>query len=101
MRREKVPGRDGRARRGHRERGAIPRLPVGPVEARLADEMPRHVVQRMLDARLHEIGLHLSPVERGREVILRPYGSFYRVEDSAAWIVAVWHGARLAERPPS
>jgi toxin ParE1/3/4 len=34
-----------------------------------------------------------------REVIVRPYRFFYRVEDRDVWVVAVWHGAQLPERP--
>lgn len=34
-----------------------------------------------------------------REVIVAPYRFFYRVVDKTAWIVAVWHGAQLPERP--
>ncbi len=35
-----------------------------------------------------------------REVVVSPYRFFYRVHKSKIWIVAVWHGARLAA-PPS
>ena len=34
-----------------------------------------------------------------REVIIRPYRFFYRVVESTVWIVAVWHGAQLADEP--
>jgi toxin ParE1/3/4 len=34
-----------------------------------------------------------------REVILPPYRFFYRVEGKVVWVVAVWHGAQLAEEP--
>lgn len=34
-----------------------------------------------------------------REVIVPPYRFFYRTKDRTAWIVAVWHGARLPEEP--
>ena len=30
-----------------------------------------------------------------REVIVRPYRFFYRMADSAIWIVAVWHCTQL------
>ena len=36
-----------------------------------------------------------------REVIVRPYRFFYRVEKKTIWIVAVWHGARRAGQPVS
>ena len=36
-----------------------------------------------------------------REVIIHPYRFFYRVAGDAVWIVAVWHGAQLAQRPES
>ena len=34
-----------------------------------------------------------------REVIVRPYRFFYRTKDKTVWIVAVWHGAQLPEKP--
>jgi plasmid stabilization system protein ParE len=34
-----------------------------------------------------------------REIIVRPYRFFYRVEKHVAWVVAAWHGAQLAEEP--
>jgi plasmid stabilization system protein ParE len=34
-----------------------------------------------------------------REVIVAPYRFFYRVKDKTVWIVAVWHGAQLPQRP--
>ena len=34
-----------------------------------------------------------------REVIVAPYRFFYRVKDNVVWVVAVWHGAQLAEEP--
>jgi toxin ParE1/3/4 len=34
-----------------------------------------------------------------REVIVKPYRFFYRVQDNAVWIVAVWHGAQLPDEP--
>ena len=34
-----------------------------------------------------------------REVIVRPYRFFYRVNDPLVWVVAVWHGAQLPEDP--
>jgi plasmid stabilization system protein ParE len=34
-----------------------------------------------------------------REVIVAPYRCFYRVDGATVWIVAVWHGAQLPERP--
>ncbi len=36
-----------------------------------------------------------------REVIVRPYRFFYRVEKKTLWIVAVWHGAQRADQPVS
>ena len=35
-----------------------------------------------------------------REVIVRAYRFFYRVEGDVVWIVAIWHGAQLPDRPP-
>jgi toxin ParE1/3/4 len=34
-----------------------------------------------------------------REVIVNPYRFFYRVKGRTVWIVAVWHGAQLPEKP--
>ncbi len=34
-----------------------------------------------------------------REVIVKPFRFFYRVEKRTVWIVAVWHGAQLPELP--
>ena len=34
-----------------------------------------------------------------REVIVAPYRFFYRVAAKRVWIVAVWHGAQLPEKP--
>jgi len=34
-----------------------------------------------------------------REVIVAPYRFFYRVKEKTVWVVAVWHGAQLADEP--
>ena len=34
-----------------------------------------------------------------REVIVRPYRFFYRVEGKTVWIVSVWHGTQLPNSP--
>ena len=34
-----------------------------------------------------------------REVYVKPYRFFYRVNDRTIWVVAVWHGARIPEEP--
>lgn len=34
-----------------------------------------------------------------RELIIAPYRFFYRVEQRAVWVVAVWHGAQLPGEP--
>ena len=34
-----------------------------------------------------------------REVVVRPYRFFYRLEGATVWIVAVWHSAQLPEEP--
>lgn len=34
-----------------------------------------------------------------REVIIKPYRFFYRVEKRTVWIVAVWHSAQETGRP--
>jgi len=36
-----------------------------------------------------------------REIIVRPYRFFYKIAkaDDTVWIVAVWHGAQLPDKP--
>ncbi len=34
-----------------------------------------------------------------REIIVPPYRFFYRLKDDVIWIVAVWHGAQLPNKP--
>ena len=34
-----------------------------------------------------------------REVIVNPYRFFYRLRGKTVWVVAVWHGAQLPEKP--
>jgi plasmid stabilization system protein ParE len=34
-----------------------------------------------------------------REVIVPPYRFFYRMKTRTVWIVGVWHGAQLPQRP--
>ena len=34
-----------------------------------------------------------------REVIVAPHRFFYRVEGEIVWVIAVWHGAQIPERP--
>ena len=34
-----------------------------------------------------------------REVIVRPYRFFYRIEGSIVWIVAAWHSAQVPKKP--
>jgi toxin ParE1/3/4 len=34
-----------------------------------------------------------------REVIVKPFRFFYRVEKKTVWIVAVWHGAQIPGPP--
>ena len=33
-----------------------------------------------------------------REIIIRPYRFFYRIEKKTIWIIAVWHGAQEVEK---
>ena len=35
-----------------------------------------------------------------REIIVRAYRFFYRVQGDVVWIVAIWQGAQLPDRPP-
>ncbi len=34
-----------------------------------------------------------------REVIVRPYRFFYRIQGTTVWVVGVWHSAQLAAEP--
>jgi hypothetical protein len=34
-----------------------------------------------------------------KEVYVEPYRFFYRVREKSVWVVAVWHGAQIPERP--
>lgn len=34
-----------------------------------------------------------------REVIVPPYRFFYRAKDQDIWVVAVWHGAQIPQKP--
>ena len=34
-----------------------------------------------------------------REVIVRPYRFFYRVQDDTVWVVGAWHSAQLPAEP--
>jgi plasmid stabilization system protein ParE len=34
-----------------------------------------------------------------REVIVAPYRFFYKVVTKTVWVVAVWHGAQLPQKP--
>ena len=34
-----------------------------------------------------------------REIYIKPYRSFYRVQEDKVWIVAVWHGSQVPEEP--
>lgn len=36
-----------------------------------------------------------------RELIVRPYRFFYRTQGEIVWVVSVWHGAQLPDRPRS
>ena len=34
-----------------------------------------------------------------REIIIAPYRFFYRLEQNTVWVVGVWHGAQLPDKP--
>ena len=34
-----------------------------------------------------------------REIYVKPYRFFYRVQSDAVWVVAVWHGAQVPDDP--
>jgi plasmid stabilization system protein ParE len=64
----------------------------------------RHRAERVLRRleRFPRSGRHLPefPDLPHREVIVRPYRFFYRVEGREVWVVAVWHAAQLSLPPP-
>ena len=41
------------------------------------------------------------PHESTREVVIRPYRFFYKIEPDGVWISAVWHSAQQIEPPTS
>jgi toxin ParE1/3/4 len=63
----------------------------------------RQRAERVLRRLVHhpESGRHLPefPDLPYREVIVSPYRFFYRVEGKTVWVVAVWHGAQMPDRP--
>lgn len=63
----------------------------------------RHRAERALRRlqRFPRSGRHLPefPELPHREVVLPPYRFFDRTEGRVVWIVGVWHGAQLPERP--
>jgi plasmid stabilization system protein ParE len=34
-----------------------------------------------------------------RQVIVKPYRFFYRVQEDVVWVVGVWHSAQLPDEP--
>lgn len=62
----------------HRAEGVLRRLEEFPESGRVVPEFPE------------------LPY---REVVISPYRFFYRVKGEVIWIVAVWHGAQLAQEP--
>lgn len=62
---------------------------------RRAERVLRHLL------RYPRSGRHIPefPELPHREVVLPPYRFFYRSEGRVLWIVGVWHGAQLPERP--
>jgi len=70
-----------------------------PIAARRFRKRVETVLRRL--ARFPESGRRIPeyPDLPHREIVVAPYRFFYRVERSAIWIVAVWHGAQLPVTP--
>jgi plasmid stabilization system protein ParE len=75
----------------------------------IAEENPSAAVRFRLRAekrlrplqQFPHLGRHLPefPELPHREIILRPYRFFYRVQSATVWVVAVWHGAQIPKAP--
>ena len=52
-------------------------------------------------SRFPELGRRIpeSPDLPHRQIVIEPLRFFYRIEGSTVWIVAVWHGARIPDKP--
>lgn len=70
-----------------------------PAAARRFRQRAERVLRRL--ERFPESGRVLPefPELPYREVIVAPYRFFYRVAEETVWIVAVWHGAQIPEKP--
>jgi toxin ParE1/3/4 len=68
-----------------------------PSAARRFRERAEHVLRRLEDHPNSGRRIPEFPDLPHREVIVRPYRFFYRVEGKSVWIVAVWHGAQRAD----
>ena len=70
-----------------------------PVAARRFRQRAERILRRL--ERFPESGRVLPefPDLPYRETIVAPYRFFYRVADNTVWVVGVWHGAQIPERP--
>jgi len=70
-----------------------------PVAAARFREKVERSLRRL--ARFAGSGRHIPefPGLPHREVVLRPYRFFYRVERKVVWVIGVWHGAQLPKKP--
>lgn len=65
----------------------------------LSDLKAEKVLSRLLDYPESGRTLPEFPDTHYREVIVTPYRFFYRVKDDVVWVVAVWHGTQIPEKP--
>ena len=70
-----------------------------PVAARRFRERAEKVLRRL--ERFPQMGREAPefPDLPCRELIVPPYRFFYRIVRKTVWVVAVWHGAQLPEKP--
>ena len=70
-----------------------------PVAAQIFREKAEDRLRRL--QRFPDSGRHIPefPDLPFREVIVRSFRFFYRIDDGEVWIVAVWHSAQLPDDP--
>jgi toxin ParE1/3/4 len=72
-----------------------------PAAAAAFKDRALHTLSRLSDFPDSGRAVPEYPALPFREVIVAPYRFFYQVKIDAVWIVAVWHGAQLADPPES
>jgi len=70
-----------------------------PAAARQFRQKAESVLSRLADFPESGRVIPEFPELPHREIVVRPYRFFYRTVGETAWIVAVWHSARLPRIP--